>query len=125
MVISRRRALQRASLAIGVAVADAMKIPAFTLDKCETFSPWEWATTDLSADKPALESHGAAVKYAVLKPASTGGEPNPALVNGIPFLKDSIFASLHEGGSASLRDLDIRAKHLFLFGCRDSVGNGG
>ncbi len=104
--LSRRSFLRQTSSTIGAAVAAPVMLSGSALG--------EW-------DVPREATSSAAVKYAVLKPASADGEPNPALVDGIPFLKDSIFASLPEGGSASLRDLNIRAKHLFLFGCRNSV----
>lgn len=104
--LSRRSFLRQASSAIGAAVAAPAMLPASALGEC---------------DVPPEATSGTAVKYAVLTPASAEGELNPALVDGIPFLKASTFASLHEGGSTSLRDLNIRARHLYLFGCRNSV----
>src|SRR5208337_3003283 len=51
----------------------------------------------------------------------TAGQPTPAIVDGIPFLKNTALTLSEEGGSASLRDLNIKAKHLYLLGCVNSV----
>ena len=120
MVISRRRALQQASLAIGAAVATPAIIPVSVLGKWGASSPGEWAMTDLSADKPAQESHVAAVKYRVLR-AAAADQTMPAIIDGIPYLRNTALALSGEGGSASLQDLNIEAKHLYLFGCVNSV----
>ena len=103
---SRRSFLRQTSSAIGAAVAAPAMLSVSALG--------EW-------EVPPETTSSAAVKYAVLKPASVDGEINPALVDGIPFLKNSIWTSLQEGGSASLRDLHIKARHLYLFGCRNSA----
>lgn len=103
---SRRRFLRQTSSAIGAAVA------APAMFSVSALGEWE---------VPPETTSRAARKYAVLKPASTDGEIHPALADGIPFLKDSIWTSLQEGGSASLGDLHIKARHLYLFGCRYSA----
>ncbi len=104
--ISRRSFLRQTSSAVGIAVAAPIMISSFALAEREA---------------PPEASSIAAVKYAVLKPDSASAQPAPVIVDGIPFLKDTHWTSLKEGGSASLRNLNIKAKHLYLFGCRNSV----
>jgi len=104
--ISRRSFLRQTSSAVGVAVAAPIMISSSAL------AEWE---------APPEASSIAAAKYAVLKPASAGAQPAPVIVDGIPFLKDTHWASLQKGGSVSLSDLQIDAKHLYLFGCVNSV----
>ena len=119
-IISRRRALQQASLAIGAAVAAPTMFPV------SAFGEWGFlicgvGTGRPAPDKPAQESHGAALQYGVLRASASAGQPVPVIIDGIPFLKNTNFALSEEGGSASLRDLNIKAKHLYLFGCVNSV----
>jgi len=121
IVISRRRALQQASLAIGAVVAAPMMTPSSIMSKSETASPGRWAMKGSSVGKPAQESNGTAIKYGVLRTGTTVGRPVPSIIDGIPFLKSAVFTLSEEGGSASLRGLNIKAKHLYLSGCVNSV----
>jgi hypothetical protein len=121
IVVSRRSFLRQTSSAIGTAVAAPMIIPASVPGEGDTPSSREWATMGLATDKPAKASPGAAVKYAVLRSAASDGQPAPTLIDGIPYLRNTILTSGEEGGSASLSDLHIEAKHLYLFGCVNSV----
>ena len=104
--ISRRSFLWQTSSAIGAAVAAPKTISSSALT--------EWGT-------PLKSSSSAVARYAVLKPALADARTTPAIVDGIPFLKDTHWASLQEGGSTRVSDLHIEAKHLYLFGCVNSV----
>ena len=104
--ISRRNFLRQTSSAVGVAVAAPIMISSSAL------AEWEASSNASSI---------VTVKYAVLKPDSTDARPAPAIVDGIPFLKDTRWTSLEKGGSASLSGLHIEARHLYLFGCVNSV----
>ncbi len=104
--ISRRSFLRQTSSAVGVAVAAPMMISSSALA--------EW-------DAPLEVSSSATVKYAVLKPVFADARFAPAIIDGISFLKNTIWTSLQEGGSASLSDLNVEAKYLYLFGCINSV----
>lgn len=121
IVVSRRRALKQGSLAIGAAMATPTLFPVSALGEWAAFSTGERAMMGLSAGKPARGSHEAAMKYGVLRPAGAADHSAPVIIDGIPFLKNSALALKEEGGSASLRDLNIEAKHLYLFGCVNSV----
>src|ERR1035438_8011257 len=100
LVISRRRALRQTSLAIGAAAV------APTIALSSAWGEWgappalERASVRLSADTPAQESRGAAVKYAVLRSPAAAGDLQPAIVDGIPFVKNTMLVSSEEGGSA-------------------------
>ncbi len=64
-------------------------------------------------------SCNAAATYAVLKPATARNRSSPEIVEGIPFLKNTICTSGKRG--VSVRRLNIKAKSLYLFGCVSSV----
>jgi len=120
-VISRRSFLQQTSSALGIAVAIPMIIPASAPGEGCTPSSGEWTTMAMATDKAAGSSPGAPVKYAVLRPAGANAHPAPTLIDGIPFLKNTIWTLVEEGASASLSDLNIEAKYLYLFGCVNSI----
>ena len=73
------------------------------------------------ATDTAKTSGDGAVKYVVLRTADPDGRTPPAIINGIPYLKNLIWTSVEEGASASLSDLNIKAKYLYLFGCVNSI----
>lgn len=73
------------------------------------------------ATDTAKTSGDGAVKYVVLRTADPDGRTPPAIINGIPYLKNLIWASAEEGASASLSDLNIKAKYLYVFGCINSI----
>ena len=104
--ISRRNFLRQTSSVMGAALAAPVMVSSSALA--------EW-------DAPLEASSSAAIKYAVLKPSSADARSAPAIVDGIPFLKNSVWTSLQEGGSASSGDLSMKAKYLYLFGCVYSV----
>ena len=45
----------------------------------------------------------------------------PGYIDGIPFLKDTIWTNGKEGGVVRLNNMNIQAKSLYLFGCVNSV----
>lgn len=102
-VISRRNFVQQASLAAGASIAAPLTNTASALGK--------WGALPV----------GKGIRYAVLKPGTNDGLSAPGLIDGIPFLQNTLLTSLEEGGSASLTGLNVEAKYLYLRGCGNSI----
>ncbi len=101
--MSRRKFVQRASLAAGVSISAPLKSAASTLGK--------WGALPASRG----------LSYAVLRPGNDDGLSAPDIIHSIPFLRTTVLTSLEEGGTASLTGFNVEAKYLYLRGCSNSI----